>query len=154
MLQATKEAYYEVDTILDFLNQSYVDAIPLKLRKKFKENKAENYKKKIVPYKQLNEQNLKDETLAILAVLNYKYWCKDEEKKKQLMEMYSENENKYPKELREQYNPDYLFKKDISRKYNEELKENNTDKMIVVIKKENVFNRIINRIKSILKRNK
>lgn len=153
MKEATKEAYYEIDTILNFLNKSYVNAIPQKLRNKFRENKAENYNKKIVPYKQLNEQNLKDETLAILAVLNYKYWCKDEEKKKQLIELYSANEKQYQEELREKYNSDNLFKRNTIIKNEEQLQENDTDKMLVVIKRENIFKRIINRIKSILKRN-
>jgi len=146
MLQATKEAYYEVYTILNFLDKSYVNAIPLKLREKFKENKAENYNKKIVPYKQLNQQNLKDETLAILAVLNYKYWCKDEEKKKQLIDMYDENEEKYQEELREKYNPDNLFNKNTIIK--NEVQSEDTEKMLLVVKKENIFKRIINKIKN------
>ena len=67
MKEATREAYYEIDSILNFLNKTYVNAIPQKLRKKFKENKAENYNKKIVPYKKLNEQDLKDEKLVLFT---------------------------------------------------------------------------------------
>ena len=61
----------------------------------FKEKKAKNYlPNEIVKGKTLKEQKLSEEALAILAVLNYNYWCKDEERKKELIKIYAENDKK------------------------------------------------------------
>ena len=95
MKQSTMEAYAEVDTILDFMDKEYISEIPEKLRNIFREKKAKDYIKNIVPSKPLEEQELKDETLSILAVLNYNYWCKDESEKKELLKLYADNEKKY-----------------------------------------------------------
>ena len=51
-----------------------------------------------------------EETLALIAMLNLQYWCKDENEKERLKSIYAENERKYQNELREKYNPDNLFK--------------------------------------------
>lgn len=51
-----------------------------------------------------------EETLALIAMLNLQYWCKDENEKERLKSVYAENERKYQDELREKYNPDNLFK--------------------------------------------
>lgn len=92
MKESTMNAYAEVDAILDFMDEKYRKEIPKKLRIFFKEKKAKDYNKIIVSNKPLKEQDISEEALAILAVLHYNYWCKDEKKKKELLELYSKNE--------------------------------------------------------------
>ena len=75
MKQSTMEAFAEVDTILGYMDNIYVQQIPEKLRKLIKEKKAQGYIKKINPAIPLEKQNLKKETLAVLAALNYIFWC-------------------------------------------------------------------------------
>ena len=82
MNQSTMEAYAEVDAVLNLMDKKYLDEIPSKLRELFSKEKSKDYFKKIVSDKPLKEQNLKEETLAILAVINYNYWCKDEKHKR------------------------------------------------------------------------
>ena len=106
MNQLTMEAYAEIDTILSFMDEELVEKIPEKLRKMFKERKAKEYEKEIDPNVPIEEQFVNNETLSILAVLNYNYWCKDEHKKEELLKMYEENEKTFQEELREKYNPD------------------------------------------------
>ena len=92
--------------------------IPKQLREMFKNKKSNDYTKKIVANIPLQEQNLNPHTLEILAVLNYNYWCKDEKKKKELLDLYCKNDL-----MREKYNPDNLFKSKIVNDKIEEKKK-------------------------------
>ena len=49
--------------------------------------------------------------MAIIALLNLQYWCKDEKEKKRLKSVYAQNEKKYQDMLYEKYNPNDIFKK-------------------------------------------
>lgn len=139
-----KQAYAEIDNFLGLLDEETRNKVPEQLRKIFKEEKAYNYNKKIDVNKSISEQNLKDETLAIIALLNLKYWCNDENEKKRLKEIYFENEEKYQEILREKYNTDNLFKnRDIIKKLDTEKEET----ALVVKNKENIFRRLKNFIK-------
>lgn len=122
MKQSTMEAYAEVDSILGLMDTKYIVEIPKQLREMFKSKKSNDYKKAIVANKPLQEQNLNPETLEILAVLNYNYWCKDENKKKELLDLYCKNDLKKEQELREKYNPDNIFKTKQEAEENIEIK--------------------------------
>ncbi len=145
MNQATMEAYAEVDAILDLMDEQSIKEIPEKLRNLFKERKAKEYDKQIVAEIPLAEQNLSKETLSILAVLHYKYWCKDEKKRKELLKLYSENDKKLQKELREKHNPDDIFKNKKEEVISETANSNNQ----LIEHKENFFTKFINKIKSL-----
>lgn len=139
-----KQAYAEIDNFLGLLDEETRNKVPEQLRKIFKEEKAYNYNKKIDVNKPISEQNLKDETLAIIALLNLKYWCNDENEKKRLKEIYSKNEEKYQEILREKYNTDNLFKNRDSRK---NLDTNKEETALVVKNKGSIFRRLMNFIK-------
>lgn len=98
MKQSTKDAYAEVDAILNLMDEKYVKQIPKKLRTLIKASKTKDYKKIFISNKPLSEQNISDEALSILAALNYSYWCKDEKRKKELLKIYSNNEKNKAKE--------------------------------------------------------
>ncbi len=148
----TRQAYSEVDEFLSLLSENLRNEIPRKLRDFFKEEKDNSYVKNIDKNIPIKEQNLKEETLAIIAMLNLQYWCKDEEEKNRLQRIYNENEKKYQEQLREQYNPDNLFKNRTS----ETIQETETiNKNVAMVEyKESAFKRFINKIKSIFSRNK
>ncbi len=136
------ETFAEVDMVLSLMEDKYIAEIPEKLRKMFKENKAMDYKKEITANQPLKEQNLKKETLSILAILNYQYWCKDENRKRELIELYTENEKKHQAELREKYNPDEIFKKDMTPQMNS-LQETQENLSIIKVN-EGLFSKIKN----------
>ena len=95
----------------------------------------------------IKEQRLKRKTIAIIAGLNLQYWCKDEERKKELLEVYSNNEKKYQEELREKYNPDNIFKK---RTQENTIEEKNIENEFALVEyKESIFKKLINKIKNI-----
>ena len=127
--------------------------IPKKLRDFFREEKDLNYHKNINPNIPIKEQNLKEETLAIIALLMIQYWYKDESKKQKLLEVLDENERKYQEELREKYNPDNIFKnKNQNNTFDEAVPENEEISvgMQIVEYKEPIFKRIVNKILNFL----
>ena len=112
MKNETEMAYAEVDAILDLLEEEVVEKIPLKVRKFFKEEKDTNYIPNINAEISLLEQNLKRETMVLLAILNLNYWCDSEKEKQEILNSFVENEKLKKlaeKELAEKYNLDNIF---------------------------------------------
>ena len=58
----------------------------------------------------IEKQNLQEETWNLIAMIYLKYLCEDEEEKKELEQIYDENEKKYREEMKEKYNPEKIFK--------------------------------------------
>ncbi len=140
-------AYTEVDEILNLMEEEFQKKIPVKLRNLISENKLNDYNIIIDPNIPLKEQKISRKALAILAVLNYNYWCIGEENKEKLIEKYKNNENNRQEKLRVQYNSNTLFKN------NTKILNNNFEnkQLIVYDKKEKFLIKIINKIKRILK---
>ena len=149
----TRQAYSEVDEFLGLVTEEEKNQIPKKLRDFFKEEMDINYHKNIDPNIPIKEQNLKEETLAIIALLMIQYWYKDESKKQKLLEVLDKNERKYQEELREKYNPDNIFKnKNQNNTFDEAVPENEEISvgMQIVEYKEPIFKRIVNKILNFL----
>lgn len=142
----TRQAYSELEEFLDLLSSEQKNQIPLKLREFFKREKDPNYVKNINLNEPIKNQNLKEETLALIALLNLQYWCKDEQEKERLKKVYIKNEKEYQEKLREEYNPDDIFKKktSIAQKEQEKIKNNQ-----IIEYKDSLIKRIINKIKNI-----
>jgi len=77
------EAFAEVDYILTGLKESERSQIPKNLLDVIHEKKAKNYQFQIDLTKSLFEQNLKNETLAVLALI-YRKYLSDPEKRAEL----------------------------------------------------------------------
>lgn len=146
------KAYAEVDEILSFMEDVYIDKIPKKLRELFKNERLEDYKPNIDPKIPLDEQKLQKKTFSILAMLNLNYWCEDEKEKQDLIAIYAENDRK-KEELREKYNPDNLFKKKETEQKIEETQKNTYENTALVeYKEEKFFKKLIKKIISFFKR--
>ena len=91
----TRQAYSEVAEFLSLLSDNQRNEIPEKLREFFKREKDKEYVKNINTSIPIKDQKLKEETLAIIALLNLQYWCKDEEEKKRLQAIYAQNQRIY-----------------------------------------------------------
>ena len=107
---STRQAYTEIYNFIELLDEYNRNKVPKKLREFFKREKDNTYTKTIEPNIPIKEQNLKEETLALIAMLNLQYWCEDEEEKQRLKKIYSDNEIKHQQKLREMYNPEDVFK--------------------------------------------
>ena len=109
----TRQAYSEIDEFLRLLSIEKRNKVPQKLRELFKQERDREYIKWIDPSIAIKEQNLKEETLALIALLNLQYWCEDEAEKARLQKVYSNNEKAYEEMLQVKFNPDDIFKKRI-----------------------------------------
>lgn len=142
-------AYAEVDEILNLLEDTYIDKIPEKVRRFFKEERDIDYTIEIDLDKPLTEQNFKRETLVLLAILNLNYWCESEEEKQEFLNELAENE-KEKKELEERYNPDNLFK----NRTRNNVEDNPSDESLQMVeyKKQNFIQILLNKIMRFFKR--
>lgn len=142
---ASRQAYTEIDNFIELLDENERNKIPERLRMFFKKKKDNNYKKEIDINIPIQYQNLKQETLAIIAILNLEYWCEDKEEKLRLKRIYFNNEEKYQKDLREKYN--FTFNAQIKSN------EKTTQKELAISKnkKNSIFSRLKELIKKIFK---
>lgn len=144
MVMENMLAYAEIDEILNLLEDDYREMVPKKVRDFFKEEKMKDYHPEIDIEKPLIEQNLKRETMVLLAILNLNYWCENEEEKQSFLNELNKNEEE-KNELEEKYNPDNLFKK----KQDENIQNN---LQIIEYKKPNFIQRLLTKIKKFFKR--
>lgn len=141
------KAYTEVNCLLEYLPQSYIDKLPKKLIELIQNQSNEQYNINIDTNKSLLEQNFSKKAKDLIAVIKYNYWSTNEEKQ-QLQQIFYDNENKYQKELSEKYDLDNIFKKKESKMEMPQI-ENNFQ---MVVYKENIFIRIFNKLKNLIKK--
>ncbi len=141
------KAYTEVNCLLEYLPQSYIDKLPKKLIELIQNQSNEQYNINIDTNKSLLEQNFSKKAKDLIAVIKYNYWSTNEEKQ-QLQQIFYDNENKYQKELSEKYDLDNIFKKKESKMEMPQI-ENNVQ---MVVYKENIFIRIFNKLKNLIKK--
>ena len=134
----------EVDEVLNYLSSENIEKIPEGIRNLIKENKDKEYTWKYDETKKLKDQNLSEDTIILLAYLNNEYLLN--EAQKDLMEqIYEFNEKKEEKNKKEKYNPNNMFNSNNT----ENLKGvKQTQETQLVESKDNIFKRIIAKIKS------
>ena len=84
-------AYSEVLDIIDNMEVKYKGMLPKKLIDFLNENRDFEYQKHVDPQIPLGQQNISKEAITILAMINLKYWVKDEKHKVELTDKYREN---------------------------------------------------------------
>ena len=141
----TQEIYSEVYSILNLLGESYIKKLPVSLFNMIKEEKRQDYNPKYDSIINLEQQNIKRETLSMIALFHLNYWCNSDEEKNELKTLFKTNEEKHQAEIREKYNPDNLFKKRSLQQEESTI----TNEVAMVEYKEPLFKRIINKIKII-----
>ena len=139
----TQEIYSEVYSILNLLGESYIKKLPVSLFNMIKEEKRQDYNPKYDSKINLEQQNMKRETLSMIALFHLNYWCNSDEEKNELKTLFKTNEEKHQAEIREKYNPDNLFKKRSTQQEEYVV----TKEVAMVEYKEPFLKRIINKIK-------
>ena len=126
------EASAEINEILKYLPKEEVEKIPSKLREFFKEVSSKDYVTNINPNMPLDKQQIKEKTKDIIALIYRNYWCSEEERK-ELDQKLIENDKKFEEELREKYNPDNIFKNNVTTTKKEEpgVKEEKIEQSLV-----------------------
>lgn len=142
-----KKAYKEVVEILKFVSKENVDKIPKEMLDMFEEEQDKEYNFKVDTTKSFEEQELLEETKAIFSNIFRDYWANDYQRK-----VIIEKENMDRIKLEEEkYDPKDLFKNN-QKNFN---KQNNNDKVdvnLTVVKKENSFKKLIDKIFKSLKK--
>ena len=106
-----------------------------------KANSAKDYEFKIDPKKPIEEQAVSDMASAIIITIFRDYFA-DENQRALLSEILKENSRKVEIKKREKYNPDKIFEK----------KTVELPKPAVIPKKKNIFQKILDFIKGIIRR--
>ena len=139
------KAYKEVLEILKYIPIDEYNKIPEDIIQNMKKKQDNQYQYEVTNLENFKEQPMLRETEAILSVLYRDYWATTEERKKIREKEKSEIEV-LEIDKRQKYNPDDLFKKQIS------LDNRNTAKDLSITEvKESVFNKLKNKIKKFLK---
>ena len=145
-----KNAYTEVYTILQDLNEEEYNKIPPEVIETLDANRNKEYEYELDDELELKDHPMLPETKAILFNLFRDYLATPEQKTK-IIRMQNEARQKNELKKQQMYNTDVFANKSINKttKLNEnEVKTNNNEKQIVEYK-ENIFKRILNKIKSL-----
>lgn len=145
-----KNAYTEVYIILQDLNEEEYNKIPPEVIETLDANRNKEYEYELDDELELKDQPMLPETKAILFNLFRDYLATPEQKEK-IIRMQNEARQKNELKKQQMYNTDVFANKSINKtiKVDEnEVEANNEEKQIVEYK-ENVFKRILNKIKSL-----
>ena len=137
------KAYKEVVEILKYVPKESVDKIPQTMIDTFNAKMDNTYNFSIDINKSFEEQELLEETRAILANIFRDYWATPYQKERiQAKERY--NWKKIEEEKRAKYNSD-IFKTRENNKTENKTEEGNTNSnnLPIEVKKEKFFDRII-----------
>ena len=160
MTNELRQTFCDIEIILNALPEEDRNKVPMKLRKFISENKLENYESKIRIDVPIEQQEIHPETQAFIGMLYLNYWCKDENEKAELKNIFIENEKKYQKELEEKYE---VFKKDNNQVAETESDETESEEVVsknvayaeesqMVVYKENIIRKILNKVLSFFRR--
>lgn len=139
-----RESVVEFFAILENTDDEIVNKIPKNFLNFLKSIESDTYKFKYNNKKSLMEQNLKPKTRGLIALVYQDYICTEEEKKEYI-----------------QLCNDYFFEEEVRKNnlYNqkswnddEEKQESSKPELALVEYKENIFQKIMNKLKDIFKK--
>jgi len=116
-----RETYSEVLEVLRHMDKKYVEKIPKKIIMFFYDNCSLDYEFRMT--KSIGEENLKESTLSILALLNMNYWSKNKSKEDLIMD-YAIIDKNTQKQLNSQLEKKNIFTK-IEVSSDQHSEENN-----------------------------
>lgn len=135
--------FSEVMSFLNIIEKEYYYKIPKKLIELFENNKDNNYNPIYNAKQPIGEQIKTKETLSVIALLDLNYWCDAEEEKNKIKEKLRENDIRHQEKLKEKFDYESLFEN------KKEIQDNKQEMHLQVIdKKENLFQKIMKKIKN------
>ena len=137
-----KNAYTEVYTILEDLNEEEYNKIPPEVIEAIKENRNEEYIYNLDENLELKNQQILPETKAILFNIFRDYLSTPEQKEK-IISMQNEERRKNELKKQQQYNNDVF-----ANKTKEIIKKEEKEPIELIEYKENIFKQILNKIKN------
>lgn len=149
------KAYKEIVEILKYVPEESVNKIPKEMRDMFEAEQLKTYNFQIDTEKPFEEQELLEETKAILANIFRDYWATDYQKAR-IIEKENQDREEWERQKREKYNPNDIFKNrntttndnNISQDIQEQLNEEYNKNLPMEVK-ENYYKKIINFFKKL-----
>lgn len=143
----------EVYQIIEYMEPELKEKIPEKLIKQISEKRDKDYVFKYDTNKPLLEQDMYDESKHLISALYINYICDDDEKR-EILNICSENDKKYEEELRKKYDVNNLFssnssESEVGEEKIEQYGENISN--LIKQKEKGIFAKIWDKIKSIFK---
>lgn len=156
-MELVKEKEYrialaQIDEIIYFMDDEIVSKIPNSFKNFIKENKDRDYISNINPYMALEDQDLKPETQAMIALI-YRSYIADEEEKENFKRKAQEEYDEIERKKIAKYNPDNIFKnKNILKRTtsNTENERMNKEEKALTVIHENFFKRVLSKIKNLI----
>lgn len=139
------KVFNEVLEILKYVPKDDYEKIPFEIIELLEDNSCKDYIVEYNPNLSLSEQGFSEDAKVIIAIFFRDYWATEKQKEKILAK---EKYDEYLEEMKKQemFNPD-IFKTKSNENIEKESKNENTQ--IVVIEENNIFKKIILKIKRI-----
>lgn len=152
------KAYKEIVEILKYVPEESVNKIPKEMRDMFEAEQLKTYNFQIDTEKNFEEQELLEETKAILANIFRDYWATDYQKAR-IIEKENQDREEWERQKKEKYNPNDIFKNrntttkdnDISQDIQEQLNEEYNKNLPMEVQKQNIFQRLLSFIKKLIR---
>ena len=135
-------AYKEVLEILKYIQIEDYNKIPKTKIELFETYSNKDYVFKYNPRKNLNEQNVSKTAKAIIGLLFRDYWATETQKNK-IIAKQKYDRQQIEIEKQKKYNSDNIF-----RNKNTKHEKNIDNTVAMITYKESIFNKILNKIKS------
>lgn len=137
------EAITEVLEIINHLEENDKLKIPNEIISFYEKNKSKTYIPNInFEEEDFSKLNIHNKTREILAGIYIDYLCTNEDEKKSYIDKLKKIEYNYEENKKQNFDPDTIFKKEpIS-----------DDLSLVNIEKQNIFTKILNKIKNFFKK--
>ena len=87
-----KKIYSEVYSVLNLLGEEYINKLPAKLFEFIKNKRIKTYNPEYTLEVDLDKQNIQKDSLTMLAIINYKFWTQNEEEKRELFNLFKNNQ--------------------------------------------------------------
>ncbi len=152
-----EKAYKEIVEILKYVPEESINKIPKEMRDMFEAKQLKTYNFQMDTEKSFEEQELLEETKAILANIFRDYWATDYQRAR-ILEKENQDREELERQKREKYNPDNIFKNkntntnndSISQDIQEQLNKDYNKNLPTEIQKQNIFQKLLKFIKKLL----
>lgn len=149
MIKKEEKIFSEVYKVINILGQEYITKIPSKCYNLIKSNASKEYSPNYNSISELNENNISREAVSLIILLYLNYWCNSIEEKQTLKDVLEKNQ----KDFEEKYSYDNMFKRksnikqDVRQYGDKEQDESINQNQQILVIKENIFTKIIEKIK-------
>ena len=152
MIQEKKLVYskalVELNEIIKHMSMDLQNKIPEELQEEFIRNADKNYVFNYDEDLPLEEQNIMEETNGLLSIIYSNYLCSEEEKEKwQEYDRFYKQKKEQQKQSTSSFQEVFPKKAETKEQIAINEKEDTIKKELVVIKKKNIFQKMLEKIK-------